>query len=72
MSDDAASRIEQEFAEWDEQYEPDDGDDSDGCNTCGGEGWIVTCIDDLCRGAGSCIHGDGEEACPDCDAWMRC
>ncbi len=39
-------------------------DDGDGyCNDCGGEGWIVTCIDDLCHGAGYCIHGDGMALC---------
>jgi hypothetical protein len=39
---------------------------SDGCQTCGGEGFIVTCIDDMCRGCGECMHGDGEAPCPDC------
>lgn len=38
-----------------------------GCNTCGGEGYIVVCIDDMCRGAGECFHGDGEIPCPDCE-----
>ena len=36
------------------------------CNTCNGEGWIVIFCDDMCRGAGECIHGDGEILCPDC------
>jgi hypothetical protein len=36
------------------------------CERCGGEGIIITCIDDLCVGGGHCIHGDGEEVCPDC------
>jgi hypothetical protein len=36
------------------------------CLTCNGEGFIVTCCDDLCVGGGHCIHGDGEETCPDC------
>lgn len=36
------------------------------CNRCGGEGFIVVCVDDMCRGCGHCIHGDGEEVCPDC------
>lgn len=31
--------------------------------TCNGDGIIVTCIDDMCRGSGECIHGDGEKAC---------
>lgn len=37
------------------------------CQTCGGAGFLVTCIDDLCRGAGECMHGDGMGSCPDCD-----
>ena len=36
------------------------------CHTCGGEGFILVCIDDLCHGVGYCIHGDGEDVCPDC------
>lgn len=37
------------------------------CWRCGGAGFIVACIDDLCRGAGGCMHGDdGEAACPEC------
>lgn len=39
-----------------------------GCYYCGGSGWIVVCIDDLCRGAGECMHGDGEEPCPVCNS----
>lgn len=37
------------------------------CLTCGGEGIIITCCDDICVGSGHCIHGDGEEYCPDCE-----
>jgi hypothetical protein len=49
----------------------DDFDDSGdlfavGCDRCGGEGFVVVCIDDMCRGIGECVHGDGEIACPDC------
>lgn len=52
-------------------HDPDYGHDPDedfygGCNTCGGEGFVVVCIDDLCRGAGECMHGDGEAPCPEC------
>jgi RecJ-like exonuclease len=36
------------------------------CERCGGEGVIITCCDDICNGIGHCIHGDGEEVCPDC------
>lgn len=44
------------------------------CWRCGGDGFILTCWDDLCHGAGYCMHGDGEEVCPECggeDAWSR-
>jgi hypothetical protein len=47
--------------------EPDDfyPDDDDGsCARCGGDGWILTCCDDMCHGLGYCIHGDGMEMCP--------
>jgi len=37
------------------------------CTTCWGEGFIVTCCDDMCNGLGHCIHGDGEMTCPECD-----
>lgn len=50
-------------------WEEDDdyySDGNDGCNTCMGAGFIVVCIDDMCRGAGECMHGDGEIPCPDC------
>lgn len=40
--------------------------DDEGCYRCGGKGYIVTCIDDLCRGQDECIHGDGEHPCPVC------
>src|SRR6185436_19397071 len=31
---------------------------------CNGDGWIVVCVDDMCRGSGECIHGDGMALCP--------
>lgn len=37
------------------------------CLRCNGEGFIVVCIDDICRGSGNCMHGDGEVVCPECD-----
>ena len=49
---------------YDEDYE------SEGCYLCGGGGWIVTCIDDTCRGAGECMHGDGEDPCQNCNKDM--
>lgn len=37
------------------------------CQRCGGDGVIIVCIDDMCNALGQCIHGDGEELCPECD-----
>jgi hypothetical protein len=50
----------------DEDYDGEDYDSFGCCNTCGGAGYIVVCIDDMCRGAGECMHGDGEVPCPEC------
>lgn len=36
------------------------------CPQCHGEGFIVDCCDDLCVGAGRCMHGDGNRLCPTC------
>ena len=36
------------------------------CLRCGGDGTILFCPDDMCRGLGECMHGDGEMDCPDC------
>jgi hypothetical protein len=36
------------------------------CHHCGGEGFILTCVDDLCHGQGWCMHGDGEVTCMFC------
>lgn len=44
-----------------------DDDDDSGCYHCGGRGFVIVCIDDLCRGADECMHGDGEEDCPVCN-----
>ena len=38
----------------------------DTCLTCGGTGYIITCPDDLCANSDSCMHGDGEQVCPEC------
>lgn len=32
------------------------------CEKCN-DGIIVWCVDDMCRGIGRCIHGDGERLC---------
>lgn len=45
----------------DEQFE-----DYGSCGVCGGEGYILVCIDDICHGLGYCIHGDGEVTCMAC------
>jgi hypothetical protein len=53
----------------DPDIEADDHDfdyDEGGCVTCGGEGVVVVCIDDMCHGAGECLHGDGMAICPTC------
>jgi len=36
------------------------------CDRCWGNGYIVTCCDDMCVGMDHCIHGDGEEICSEC------
>jgi hypothetical protein len=36
------------------------------CYFCGGSGYVITCIDDMCHGMDECIHGDGESECPVC------
>lgn len=49
------------------QEEEDDWFKDDGdCESCGGRGYVVICIDDLCQGARECMHGDGVIACPTC------
>ena len=49
--------------EWDE-YEDERGG---GCYECGGRGWVVRCIDDLCHGEDICIHGDPPGPCFSCN-----
>lgn len=44
----------EEWTEWEHDCEP----------WCDGTGYRVVCFDDLCRGAGRCMHGgDGMEYC---------
>lgn len=51
-----------------EQIDEDDFyDDTPTCQRCNGNGTILVCPDDMCRGMGECIHGDGEVICPNCD-----
>lgn len=56
-----------EYLDW----EPNWGDDFEGdepyCWRCGGARFIITCPDDLCRGSGECMHGDGHRSCPECN-----
>lgn len=42
-------------------------DDYSGCSSCGGRGWFVDCIDDLCHGQDYCIHGDPPSPCFECN-----
>lgn len=51
-----------------ELREDDELDELESCD-CDGSGIIVVCVDDMCRGLGECIHGDGEIPCP-CGAWL--
>lgn len=37
------------------------------CWDCGGRGWKITCIDDLCHGYDECIHGDAPTKCWTCN-----
>lgn len=53
---------EQEYDELDTWTDPEDG-----CWYCGGRGYYVSCIDDLCHGSDECIHGDGYSNCPECN-----
>ena len=38
-----------------------------GCYECGGRGYVVLCIDDLCHGQDKCIHGDPPTPCHLCN-----
>jgi len=52
------TKMDTDFYDQDEPY-PD-------CQRCSNTGFILVCPDDMCRGLGECIHGDGEILCPDC------
>ena len=49
------------------EYNDDGGEVDPYCYTCHNRGYIIECVDDLCRGHDHCMHGDGEISCPDCD-----
>lgn len=40
--------------------------ESDLCQTCDGTGEENRCIDDMCSGSDTCIHGDGYVTCRTC------
>ncbi len=42
-------------------------DDHVSCYNCNGSGEVMACPDDMCRGLGECIHGDGMDMCPTCE-----
>jgi len=68
MSDDEHVNPEQQADEDNRDY---DDEDDNWCPTCNCRGFIITCPDDLCHGGDHCIHGDGEEICPDCKGrWL--
>jgi len=52
-----------------DRFDDDDGffDDDSGCVNCSGEGIVMCCVDDLCRGCGECINGINDESC-----WKPC
>ena len=56
--------------DWLDNEYPDEGEDFDDegeyCYRCDNQGFIIVCVDDMCRGAGECMHGDGEAICPNC------
>lgn len=61
------AEIEQDFDDY----------DNSGCRECGGRGWVVRCIDDMCHGQDECIHGDPPVRCSLCnrdgkreDGWL--
>lgn len=58
--------------EWDRIEEEIDRDmhvgPNPGCYECGGRGWVVRCIDDLCHGQDECIHGDPPSPCYTCNS----
>lgn len=37
------------------------------CNECGGRGYVVRCIDDMCHGQDECLHGDPPMPCWHCN-----
>lgn len=47
-----------------DDYEPED---NSGCYACGGRGYFVDCIDDLCHGQDECIHGNPPSPCRVCN-----
>ncbi len=50
-----------------EEYDDYEPSDNSGCYECGGRGYVVRCIDDLCYGQDECIHGDPPKPCRVCN-----
>lgn len=50
-----------------DMYEGDEHERTSGCYECGGRGWKIVCIDDLCHGMDECIHGDPPIPCSNCN-----
>jgi hypothetical protein len=56
------------MSEWDDGYYEDEPDGfGSGCSECGGRGYVVRCVDDLCHGQDECIHGDPPTPCSLCN-----
>ncbi len=53
------------YDDWKLRSDRDEYPDTD-CSTCDNTGEILVCPDDMCRGVGECIHGDGVIVCPTC------
>lgn len=53
------------YDDWKTRSDRDEYADRD-CARCDNEGEIMICPDDMCRGAGECMHGDGMAICPAC------
>ena len=68
MTDGATDEQHSTAPEWADDPYDEDYDESDrGCWDCGGRGWKITCIDDLCHGEDECIHGDPPTRCWTCN-----
>jgi hypothetical protein len=53
-------------ADDEDNYYDEDYHEPSTCWKCGGEGFQIVCMDDLCHGQGYCMHGDGHISCSAC------